>query len=81
MRRDQQARGETPRYDGHCRALDPAEASDRVARGEAHVVRLDVPGTGTCRFEDGLRGEIEIPWAQTDMQVLVKSDGFPTPGA
>ncbi|MYD97700.1 MAG: glutamate--tRNA ligase [Gammaproteobacteria bacterium] len=78
LRRDQQARGETPRYDGHCLALDPAEASERAARGEAHVVRLDVPGTGTCRFNDGLRGEIEIPWAQTDMQVLVKSDGFPT---
>lgn len=78
LRRDQQASGETPRYDGHCLALDPAEAGERAAAGEAHVVRLNVPGTGTCRFNDGLRGEIEIPWAQTDMQVLVKSDGFPT---
>ncbi len=78
VRRQQQARGETTRYDGHCRDLDAAEADDRAAGGEAHVVRLDVPGTGVCRVEDGLRGEIEIPWAQTDMQVLVKSDGFPT---
>ena len=78
VRRQQQARGETTRYDGHCLDMDPDEAADRADRGEAHVVRLNVPGTGVCRVEDGLRGEIEIPWGQTDMQVLVKSDGFPT---
>ena len=78
VRRRQQANRETPRYDGHCRRLDPAESRERVARGEPHVLRLDVPETGACRFSDGIRGEIEIPWDQTDMQVLVKSDGFPT---
>ena len=78
LRRGQQANGETPRYDGRCRALEPAEARDRAASGETHVIRLNVPDAGTCRFDDGLRGEIEIPWTQTDMQVLVKSDGFPT---
>jgi len=29
-------------------------------------------------FNDELRGEIKIPWAQVDMQVLIKSDGLPT---
>ena len=46
LRRDQQAKGETPRYDGRCRALDPAAAAERAARGEPHVVRLDVPASG-----------------------------------
>ena len=78
MRRRQQANGETPRYDGRCRQLTPADVRQRVERGDASVVRLDVPEEGACRFEDGLRGAIEIPWRQVDMQVLLKSDGFPT---
>ena len=78
MRREQQAARETPRYDGRCQALSGAEVSERIAAGEPHVVRLAVPEEGACRFADGLRGEIEIPWRQIDMQVLVKSDGFPT---
>ena len=78
LRRSQQANGETPRYDGLCRSLTPAESRDRAANGEPYVVRLAVPETGTCRFSDGIRGVVEIPWGQVDMQVLVKSDGFPT---
>ena len=78
LRRSQQANRETPRYDGLCRGLTPAESRDRAAKGEAYVVRLDVPESGTCRFSDRIRGDVEIPWGQVDMQVLVKSDGFPT---
>ncbi|MYE24590.1 MAG: glutamate--tRNA ligase [Gammaproteobacteria bacterium] len=78
VRREQQEAGQTPRYDGHCLSVDPDEARARVAAGEEHVIRLAVPGEGTCQVEDGLRGTIEIPWQQVDMQVLVKADGFPT---
>ena len=78
VRRTQQARGETPRYDGHCESIEPEQAAARVAQGEAHVVRLRVPDDGDCRFVDGLRGAITIPWRQVDSQVLIKSDGFPT---
>jgi len=39
---------------------------------------MKVPREGVCRFEDRLRGPVEIPWTQIDMQVLVKSDGFAT---
>lgn len=78
VRRGQQARGETTRYDGHCRGLDHAEVSSRVSNGEAHVVRLVVPEEGDCTCHDALRGEIVIPWQQIDMQVLLKADGMPT---
>ena len=78
LRRRQQQNRETPRYDGHCRNLDPGESLDRVLAGETHVVRLDVPEAGACRFSDGIRGDIEIPWRQVDMQILLKSDGYPT---
>ena len=78
MRRAQRARGQTPRYDGRCLALPGEAARARAAAGEPHVVRLAVPEEGVCRFADGLRGEVEVPWRQVDMQVLLKSDGFPT---
>ena len=78
LRSQQRAAGETTRYDGLCRALDPVDVERRVAGGEDHVVRMVVPDTGECTFEDELRGTISIPWAQIDMQVLLKSDGFPT---
>lgn len=78
MRQAQQARGETTRYDGHCLSLDPEEVRRRVAAGEGHVIRMKVPTDGVCTFDDLLRGPIEIPWSQTDMQVLLKADGFPT---
>ena len=78
LRRAQQSAGETPRYDGLCLGLDEADKVRRLENGEAHVIRIQVPDHGECTFEDGLRGIITIPWQQVDMQVLVKSDGFPT---
>lgn len=78
MRKAQQAAGENPRYDGRCLELDQATLRARLDAGEPHVIRMKVPSEGTCRFDDALRGTIEIPWSQVDMQVLVKQDGFPT---
>ena len=78
LRREQQRRGETPKYDGHCLALSASEVQRRIDAGEPHVVRLRIPESGDCIFADRIRGEISIPWQQVDMQVLVKSDGFPT---
>lgn len=78
MRAEQMAKGETPRYDGRYANL-PREASDqRAAAGEPFVIRMRVPSEGTCVFEDMLRGRVEIPWQQVDMQVLLKTDGLPT---
>ena len=74
----QRTAGENPGYDGLCRDLAAGEVTSRIASGEAHVIRMKVPEEGTCTFTDELRGEIEIPYAQIDMQVLVKSDGYPT---
>ena len=78
LRAAQQKAGETTRYDGLCLDLDSAEAKARIAAGEAHVVRMKVPDQGSCAFADRFRGEIDIPWAQIDMQVLMKADGYPT---
>jgi glutamyl-tRNA synthetase len=39
---------------------------------------MKVPREGQCKFNDMLRGEISIDWAQVDMQILLKADGMPT---
>lgn len=78
MRAAQQAAGENPGYDGHCLTLGTDEAHARLGAGEEHVIRMRVPAEGACSFTDVLRGQIDIPYSQVDMQVLVKHDGFPT---
>lgn len=65
-------------YDRHCRDLDRTTAENRAAVGDEHVIRLKVPLEGSIVMEDLIRGRVEIPWAQVDDQVLVKSDGYPT---
>lgn len=78
MREQQMARGETPKYDGRYASLSREASDQRAAAGEPFVIRMRVPEAGICRIQDLLRGEIEIPWAQVDMQVLLKTDGMPT---
>ncbi|ACE84018.1 glutamate--tRNA ligase [Cellvibrio japonicus] len=78
MRREQQARGETPRYDGRGLTLTSAEVQSRLDAGEPYVIRMKIPEEGVCEIDDMLRGKIEIEWSQVDMQVLLKADGMPT---
>ena len=78
MRAEQMANGQTPRYDGRYADL-PREESDKLAaEGKPYVIRMRVPTEGICKVQDMLRGEVEIPWEQVDMQVLLKTDGMPT---
>lgn len=78
MRREQQARGETPKYDGRGLKLSEEEVQARLAAGEPYVIRMKIPEEGVCVVNDMLRGPIEIDWTQVDMQVLLKADGMPT---
>ncbi len=59
-------------------ALPEAEVAKREAEGAPSVIRMYVPEEGVCTFQDRLRGEIEIDWAQVDAQILLKQDGMPT---
>ena len=65
-------------YDGPYENLSEEEIAERLANNEPYVVRMKVPREGQCTFNDMLRGEISIDWAQVDMQILLKSDGMPT---
>ena len=77
IRAEQQAGGLPPKYDKHCRNLDPIEANQRM-RLEPHVIRLKVPQDQTIVVEDVVRGSISFESSHIDDQVLMKSDGFPT---
>ena len=78
MRRGQQARGETPKYDGRGLLLSEEEIQAKLNAGDPYVIRMKLPEDGICVIDDMLRGKIEIEWSQVDMQVLLKNDGMPT---
>ncbi|MCM2475784.1 glutamate--tRNA ligase [Rhizobium sp. CG5] len=78
MREAQRASGKPPKYDGLCLHLKAEEVTARVASGEASVVRMKIPTEGSCDFNDGVYGDVSIPWDSVDMQVLMKADGMPT---
>jgi glutamyl-tRNA synthetase len=78
MRKDQERRKVPPGYDGHCLTLSPSEIAENEAAGKPFTVRLRVPREGAVTIHDLLRGRISFNWHDIDMQVLVKSDGWPT---
>ena len=78
VRERQRQQGLVPKYDGHCDGLNTEEIQSQIDSGVPHVIRLRVPTEGECVFHDQLRGAIAIPWRQVDMQVLLKSDRYPT---
>jgi len=65
-------------YNRRCRDLSADEIAEKDAAGLPFVVRLKIPLEGECKYTDAIKGELTIPWADIDDQVLLKSDGFPT---
>lgn len=78
MREVQAKQGNRLGYDRRCRNLSPEEIAAKEAAGLSYVIRLKMPLTGECVYEDAIKGRITSPWADVDDQVLLKSDGFPT---
>ncbi len=78
MREAQRLSKQPPHYDGHCLRLTAEEIRTNLESGVPFTIRMKVPENGICVFTDELRGRIEIEWKSVDMQVLMKSDGFPT---
>ena len=65
-------------YDKHCLHLSGEEIQAKLDAGIPFVIRQNVPNEGTTFFEDDIYGRIEVPNAELDDMVLIKSDGFPT---
>jgi glutamyl-tRNA synthetase len=78
MRKTAEKQGLRTGYDRRYRDLSQEEVRKREEAGHPFVIRLKVPTTGECVFEDAIKGKVTTPWADIDDQVLLKSDGFPT---
>ena len=65
-------------YDRRYRNLSEQEVIEREQKGQKYVVRLKVPLTGECVFDDAIKGRISCSWSDVDDQILMKSDGYPT---
>ena len=65
-------------YDKHCLHLPKEEIEANLAAGKPYVIRQNIPREGTTKFEDEIYGVIEVPNAELDDMILIKSDGFPT---
>jgi len=64
------------RYSGRCRGLGAEERSDRIGRGEPHVVRFAVPeGLDIVEVTDEIFGSISSPAKDIDDFVIRRTDG------
>jgi nondiscriminating glutamyl-tRNA synthetase len=76
-RQEAVARDASPRYDGTCRALDPEEVAEKRAAGIAETIRFIVE-PGVVRFNDLIRGYVEMDTDMVGDFVLLRSNGHPT---
>lgn len=78
LHKEQAAKGLTPAYDRHCRELSEDEVKGLLNSGAEYVIRQKVPLDGVTTFHDELYGDITVPNADLDDQILIKADGMPT---
>ncbi len=78
MREEQQAKGEFVKYDRSCLMLSQEEIDAKLKANDPYVIRLRMPDDHRFAFDDEVRGHVEMESSQSDDQVLIKSDGFPT---
>ncbi len=60
------------RYDGYCRNRTPDNPD------APHVIRFKTAQTGSVKFHDMVKGDIEIQNSELDDLILVRTDGTPT---
>jgi len=77
-RRQAREDGKPPGYDGRCRDIEPAEASERRAGGEQASLRFAVPRPGATTFVDVVRDDMSFDHESIDDFVILRSDGSPT---
>lgn len=72
LREELTAKGEKPRYDGHCRNLTAEQP------GTPYVLRFKNPVAGVVKFDDAVRGVVEVANSELDDLIIVRTDGNPT---
>jgi glutamyl-tRNA synthetase len=73
-----EARGETYTYNKHCLHLSAEEIRRKLDAGETYVIRQNIPHEGETTYTDAVFGDITVPNADLDDNVLLKADGMPT---
>lgn len=58
--------------------LSAEDVKQKLADGEAYVIRLKVPDSQDVVVNDLIRGQVTVHTTQIDDKVLMKSDGMPT---
>jgi len=75
-REDAKRRGKGFGYDGRCRELAEGVARARVASGDPHALRFEVPAGGTA-WEDLVHGRVAFDNGTLDDFIILRSDGTP----
>src|SRR5436853_4267758 len=63
-------------YSGQCRQLDPAQAKQRRASGEAAAIRLKIP-EHPIDFHDIVRGNVTFDSESVSDPIILRSNGMP----
>jgi len=72
------AAGLPPRYSGRCASLSESERTERLSRGEAHVMRFRLPEQAEVTFTDLIKGQVTVPAGAFGDFVLLRSTGWPS---
>jgi len=62
-------------YDRRWMAETPADQVRLEREGRQAVVRLKMPRTGQCEFQDRIRGQARFDWAREQDQIIQRTDG------
>jgi glutamyl-tRNA synthetase len=73
-----EARGAAYTYDKRCLHLSADEIQRRLDAGEPYVIRQNIPAEGETTYTDAVFGDVTVPNADLDDNVLLKADGMPT---
>src|SRR6056297_2324725 len=79
MRKDALARGDMPKYNGHCRNLSREEELKYIEEGREPVIRYRLTEEDKdIVVNDEIRGDVTFNTSVLDDFIIFKSDGMPT---
>jgi glutamyl-tRNA synthetase len=71
------AESRAPQYDGTCRRLTPEQVAAKRAAGVPAAIRFHVKD-GSVKFEDAIRGDMDLAHEMVGDWVILRSNGLPT---
>lgn len=78
LREEQAKKKLPPGYDGLCRDLSAEDITEHETAGDNYVIRFKMPRDGKSKWNDGIRGKMEIDFSVSNDPIIIKADGWPT---